>query len=157
MYFLSEFTEEYAKEVCGWKYQNEYAVYNFPAWKTIEEQNWDITDEKARRTQYCAVLDETGALCGYFLFRPNQQSVMLGLGAHPQYCGKGHGTEFMNLILNEFHIRYPGHTLELEVRGFNQRAINCYLHAGFQKVQSYFKQTPMCTDTFVRMRLADKT
>lgn len=157
MYFLSEFTEEYAKEVCGWKYEKEYAVYNYPAWETVQEQNWDIADEQARKSKYYAVLDETGELRGYFLFRLHQSTAMLGLGVHPQYCGKGHGAEFMELILNVFRTRYPGCTLELEVREFNQRATHCYHHAGFQTVGSYFKETPMGADTFLHMRLADKT
>ncbi len=153
MYYLSEFTEERAKAVCGWKYENEYSVYNFPAWERIQELHFDITDAEVRKNQYCAVVDETGTLCGYFLFRPNQNAVMLGLGVHPAYCGKGYGAELMKLILEEFRSRYPGRELELEVRGFNQRAIRCYSHAGFQKISEYFKETPIGADTYLRMRL----
>ena len=28
-YIRKVLSEEYAKEICGWKYENEYSVYNF--------------------------------------------------------------------------------------------------------------------------------
>lgn len=155
MFFLSKFTEENAKTVCSWKYEQEYSVYNFPEWETVKEQRWDIADAVNRKAAYFAVLDENSEFCGYFLFRFHQNIVTLGLGIRPELCGKGHGAEFLALILNEFRARYPEQTLELEVRSFNKRAIRCYRHAGFQDVKSYFKETPMGADTFLQMRLAD--
>lgn len=29
---LVEFTESYAKEICNWKYDGEYSIYNYPEW-----------------------------------------------------------------------------------------------------------------------------
>lgn len=156
MYCLSEFTEEYAKEACSWQYDGEYAIYNYPPWETVKQQNWAIADEKRRSPQYVAVLDETGALCGFFRFIPYRTPVMLGLGFAPQLCGKGHGAEFMELILKEFHSRCPGQTLELEVREFNRRAVRCYERAGFVTVETYYKETALGNGSFFKMQYVDR-
>jgi [ribosomal protein S18]-alanine N-acetyltransferase len=151
MYLLSALSEEHAKEICDWEYKEEYRIYN-TNWATVQVQKWAIADELKRKLQFSAVLDDNNALCGYFRFVEENDRVMLGLGLDPQICGKGIGTELMKLILNEFYHRYPGHTLELEVRDFNQRAIKCYSHAGFHVVDSYSKDTLIGAGNFLLMR-----
>ena len=151
MYLLSSLSEEHAKKICGWEYKEEYSIYN-TNWATVQAQKWAIADEAKRKSQFSAVLDENNALCGYFRFVEEKDRVMLGLGLDPLICGKGIGAHLMILILNEFHHRYPRKILELEVRDFNQRAIKCYSHAGFQIVGSYSKDTPIGFGKFLLMR-----
>lgn len=155
MYRLSEFTERHAQETCGWRYDGDYAAYNLPDWQTVKQQNWAIADEKRRKPQYVAVLDENNALCGYFRFIPYDRPILLGLGFRPDLCGKGHGAEFMDLVKKEFHARYPGQALELEVREFNTRAIRCYERAGFTVVNRHFMETALGSGQFLRMRYVD--
>lgn len=151
----TELTEKYAKEISTWKYDNAYSVYNYPDWDKILEQKWAITIANKRKEEFKAVtveLDGKLQLCGYFRFSVNNQIVMLGLGLNPQFCGKGYGKQLMGLIIQEFEKRFTDKILELEVRNFNKRAIQCYLKAGFFKVCEYIKETPIGPDTFLLMR-----
>lgn len=34
-FHLNEFTEVHAKNVCTWKYDNEYSIYNMPSWEDV--------------------------------------------------------------------------------------------------------------------------
>ena len=34
-YIIKEMTEEYAKEICTWKYEKQYASYNFPDYNVV--------------------------------------------------------------------------------------------------------------------------
>ncbi len=47
----TEFTEDYAKEISTWKYDNAYSVYNFPNWDKIAEQKWAITIADKRKEE----------------------------------------------------------------------------------------------------------
>lgn len=42
-------TEPEAKEICSWKYLNEYSVYNMGSWDDVVKQNWAITNEIKRQ------------------------------------------------------------------------------------------------------------
>lgn len=46
---LEHLDENYAKQICSWKYNDEYSVYNYPEWEVISKQNWDITVEKKEK------------------------------------------------------------------------------------------------------------
>lgn len=36
---IQAFSEDHAMEMCEWKYEAPYDVYNYPDWKTVREQN----------------------------------------------------------------------------------------------------------------------
>lgn len=40
---LEEFTELHAKEICDWKYDCQYSIYNLPSWEKATIANWGIT------------------------------------------------------------------------------------------------------------------
>lgn len=145
-------TREQAAETCGWKYPGPYAAYNSPGWETACAQNWAVADDEKRARRFFAVLDEDGAFCGYFRLTPENGAVMLGLGMKPGCCGAGNGRKVMALILKSFRGRYPGETLELEVRDWNRRAVSCYEKAGFVKTAHYFRRAHLGEGTFFRMR-----
>lgn len=48
-----------------------------------------------------------------------------------KYLGRGYGTEAIKLLKDFAFNRLNLHKLELEVRAFNKRAINCYKKCGF--------------------------
>lgn len=156
MFVLSELTEKYAREICSWKYENEYSVYNYPGWDEISVSNWPITDPDRRKSEFEAILIEQDGkteLFGYFSFAVKGQSVILGLGLKPKFCGKGYGSRIMNLIIEEYKKLYSDKTLELLVRTFNKRAIKCYSHAGFAiKKDSFTIETKNGKDKFLLMK-----
>jgi putative acetyltransferase len=147
-------TEEQAEEVCAWRYGGAYEIYNSPPWEEIRARGWAMADESRRKSEFNAVLDESGRLCGFFRFFEESGAMMLGLGMKPELCGLGYGRRIINLILREFFFRYPGRDLELEVRSFNRRAAACYRSAGFEETARYERETPLGPADFVRMRFS---
>lgn len=147
-------TQEYARESCAWRYEGPYAVYNSLPWEEVRARGWAIADEGRRKSDFYAILDEKGELCGFFRFFEENGVITLGLGMKPDLCGLGCGRRIMNLILREFFFRYPDQGLELEVRSFNHRAEACYRSAGFVEIARYERETPLGPADFIRMRLA---
>ncbi|GKX67289.1 GNAT family N-acetyltransferase [Inconstantimicrobium mannanitabidum] len=147
---LAALSEVYAKQICDWKYEGEYAVYNYPEWNIILKQKWGITQEEKRNKEFIAVLDKCGDLCGYIRFVDNHDFVTVGLGLKPSLCGLGFGYVFMQLIKNECEKR-EYQKIILEVRSFNKRAIKCYKQAGFKDVDVYNKNTLTGECEFVKM------
>lgn len=148
---LENLTEDYAKQICNWKYESKYSIYNFPKWDVILSQNWGIAIESKRKNEFAAVINEPGSLCGYIRFINNNDYVLLGFGLKPSLCGQGFGDNFMELLKNECNRRYGNKKIILEVRSFNERAIKCYKKAGFKIVDLYNKDTLIGYDEFVKM------
>jgi hypothetical protein len=92
MPYQTELTEKYAREICTWKYDDEYSVYNYPDWNEASRQKWEITDADKRK------IKSEHQLNGYFRFLVHGQTVMVGLGLSPHFCGKGYGKQLMKLI-----------------------------------------------------------
>lgn len=147
-------TEPDAHNVCTWRYEDEYAVYNIPGWDSVVVQGWGIADNAIRRREFYSLRDEQdAALVGFFRLHEQEDFLLLNLGLAPEYCGRGIGKAAMALIIGEAHRKAPGKRLELEVRAFNKRAIACYERCGFVVTATYFKETPVGGDTFIRMAL----
>lgn len=152
---LANFTENYAKQICNWKYDNDYSIYDFPEWSKIVKQNWAIAIETKRQNQFVAVINELGDLCGYIRFIKDNECVLIGLGLKPSLCGQGLGDNFMALLKNECKRRYDDAKIVLEVRSFNQRAIRCYKKAGFKITDTYIKDTLIGSSEFIKMEWED--
>ena len=43
---LTKFTESHAREICNWKYDGEYSVYNYPDWDTALKNNYSIVKKE---------------------------------------------------------------------------------------------------------------
>ncbi len=151
---ICEFTEKDAKEICEWRYNSPYDIYNLPDWETITQQKWGLADEVKRKTEFYSIR-EGKDLIGYFRFIKNEEFVMLGLGIIPNMCGCGLGKQIMTCIKKVFVERYPNEILRLEVRSFNIRAIKCYEKAGFIIKDKCSKNTPMGYSEFILMELLD--
>ncbi|MDD3224970.1 MAG: hypothetical protein PHX70_09790 [Clostridium sp.] len=42
---LGILTEDISKEICSWRYNDEYSIYNYPSWNKIAAGKWAITIE----------------------------------------------------------------------------------------------------------------
>jgi len=152
---LDNLTEDYAKQICSWKYESKYSIYNFPAWNVIAKQHWAIAIETKRQNEFRAITNELGTLCGYIRLVNNNDCILVGLGLKPSLCGQGFGNDFMEILKNECKRRYNNNNkIVLEVRSFNKRAINCYNKAGFKIVEIYNKNTLIGYDEFVKMEFS---
>ncbi|SFC17877.1 GNAT family N-acetyltransferase [Clostridium uliginosum] len=151
---VENFTENYAKQICNWKYDNNYSIYNFPKWHIIVKENWAIAIETKRQNEFVAVINELDDLCGYIRFINNSDFVLIGLGLKPSLCGQGLGNNIMALLKSECKRKYGNKKIVLEVRSFNQRAIKCYKKAGFKTIDIYNKDTLIGSDEFIKMEFS---
>lgn len=148
---LSELTLKDALEICSWKYEGEYSIYNYPKWDIVESQKWAIAVNEKRKSQFLSVVDENSKLCGYIRFIENNDNVVVGLGLNPSFCGQGLGYKLMNLIKKENKKRYNKDII-LEVRDFNKRAIKLYKNSGFEIIDTYEKDTLIGKSKFLKMK-----
>ncbi|MBU3191853.1 GNAT family N-acetyltransferase [Clostridium bowmanii] len=157
MKFISEtLTENYAKQICNWKYEGEYSIYNYPKWDKIFSENWGITIEQTRENEFSAIVDKCTNLYGYIRILDKNDYLLIGLGLKPSLCGQGLGTILMEILKQQCNIRYGNKKIVLEVRSFNKRAITCYKKAGFKAVDTYKKETPMGYGEFIKMEFTDQ-
>ena len=139
-YILTELTEDYAKEICSWRYEGEYSIYNLSDWDTVVKNGWNLSIGRKRKLEFIAILlnDE---LISYGRISLKADKAYIGIGLKPSFCGKGYGKNIMKLLIEECKRRFPNNTLALEVRSFNKRAINCYKNVGFEIKDKYIKKT----------------
>jgi len=139
-YILTELSEDNAKEICSWRYEGEYSVYNFSDWDTVMKNKWDLAIEEKRKLEFLAIY-LNNELISYGRIFLKEGKVFIGIGVKPSLCGKGHGKNIMNLLIEECKRRFPNNAIGLEVRSFNKRAINCYKKVGFVIKEKYIKKT----------------
>lgn len=135
-YILEILSEEDAKDICNWKYEGEYSVYNFSDWETVVKRGWDLSIKESRESEFIAVMLDN-QLIAYGRISMLNRRVMIGIGLKPSHCGQGHGKFIMNLLIAEASKRFPGLAIALQVRNFNQRAIKCYKKVGFDIKDKY--------------------
>ena len=130
-------TEDEKYEICGWKYEGEYAIYNTSSY---EEQLKDMRGFANPINNYYTVFDGK-QLVGFFNLIDEETEVFFGIGVAPDCCNKGYGREICEEALELSRELYPGKTIYLEVRTWNARAVKCYEKAGFSIDGEPIKQT----------------
>ncbi|GLI57228.1 N-acetyltransferase [Propionigenium maris DSM 9537] len=144
-------SEEQAKEICTWRYEGEYAVYNFPEWSEIVKNRWGLSTQDGRKSQYVAI-DLNNEFVAYGrIFTVNDQ-VFLGVGVKPIKCGNGMGSIIMIKLIEEAQSRYRDEKIFVEVRDFNKRAKRCYESIGFRVIDKYWKNTLFGGDNFYLLK-----
>ncbi|TBL72745.1 GNAT family N-acetyltransferase [Paenibacillus thalictri] len=150
-------TEEHGKLICGWKYPAPYDIYNWPSWEQMKRHEEEFADPRIRSSQYHAVIDASGELCGFAQLFPMLGVTRLGLGMKPDRCGRrqGAGTAFVKAIVQEARRLKSDDEIDLEVLTWNERAIRTYAKAGFEPTDSYEKMTPKGMSAFYCMVYRD--
>lgn len=155
-YFLSELKISHCREICGWRYEPPYDTYNWSEWEQMNEEESEFADPVIRETQYSAVLDAEGTLCGFAQFFPLEGVTRLGLGMRPDLCGQGIGVAFVEAIVREAILRKPENEIDLEVLRWNVRARTVYERAGFRVSDEYRRNTPVGNADFYCMVLDNR-
>ncbi|MBE0600316.1 MAG: GNAT family N-acetyltransferase [Firmicutes bacterium] len=129
-------TAAYARQISGWTYTDEYAMYSFAQ-----------TGETVRELlggEYYAQIDGPGDLRGFFCFGLSARipatgkdpyasgALDMGLGMRPDLCGQGHGYAFVLDGLAFARQTFAIDTLRLSVAAGNLRAVRTYAKAGFR-------------------------
>ncbi len=130
-YIVSELNEDMAKEVCTWKYEGVYSIYNFSDWEEVVKNGWNLSIEEEREREFVGI-SKDNELIAYGRIHLENEICILGVGLRPTLCGRGYGKDIMKVLIDESQLRYPDTQIGLEVRVFNQRAIRCYESIGFE-------------------------
>ena len=120
-------TEEEKCEICSWQYAGEYALYNVDSYETMKKKQFGFANPK----MYVEAFYDGEELIGFCNLFDDGEKVFFGIGVHPRHCGKGCGKAMIEIMCGISQALFPGKPLYLEVRTWNERAINCYKAAGF--------------------------
>jgi ribosomal protein S18 acetylase RimI-like enzyme len=155
---LVPMSEEHARQICEWRYEGPYAIYNWSTWEELCRKQEEFADPEIRVQQYLSAItdgteaagptDTTEQLCGFAQLFPLVGITRLGLGLRPDLCGCGIGSAFVELIAQEACNRQPANEIDLEVLVWNTRAIKAYERAGFHITDTYERGTPTGPDIF---------
>lgn len=143
-----ETTEDEKEEISRWKYDGQYSVYNLPSYEEMKQKNYGL----ANPGNHFFSFYQKQCLVGYVNLRPEEEAVFFGIGVKPECCSQGYGQKITALagILSE--TLFPGKSMYLEVRTWNQRAIECYKKAGFViQGQEFIQITGAGEGRFCRM------
>ena len=131
-------TDAEKREICSWKYSDDYAVYNLPSYEVMKEKQIGFFNS-AREQNYRAFYDED-CLIGFVNIKEEETEVFIGIGVKPEMCNKGYGQRILQETYEISKEFYPDKLICLEVRTWNKRAIRCYQKAGFKIVGEPFAQ-----------------
>lgn len=83
-YILTALSEDYAKEICGWRYEGEYSIYNFSDWNTVVENQWGLAIEEKRESEFIAIL-LNNELVSYGRISLKGDIAYIGIGLKPSF------------------------------------------------------------------------
>jgi ribosomal-protein-alanine N-acetyltransferase len=144
-------TTPFAKAIGQWHYEGVYSFYDLG--EDVEDRR-EFLDPANWNGAYYAVLDQEGQLVGYFVFSPEEDVLVLGLGMRPDLTGRGLGADFIDAGLAFAQEHYTQQKLRLSVATFNRRAIRAYEQAGFVRGRIVQQETNGGTYEFVEMTKA---
>lgn len=152
---LIPITEPDKQEICGWHYQGLYQIYNLPSYAEMKVSSMGFASPEKEKNFY--IWRENGHLIGYVNLLEKPDGIFIGIGIQPTLCGQHYGRRLLTEAVRLAQELYPGKTLYLEVRTWNQRAVRCYEHVGFVLDGAPYTQTTgVGTDKFYRMVFAGK-
>jgi [ribosomal protein S18]-alanine N-acetyltransferase len=112
----------------------------------------ELLDAELRGEAYFAVEEDESVVIGYFSFKPEGHTLVVGLGLRPDLTGRGLGSSFLAAGLDYGRERFEPEQFSLAVATFNERAIKVYERAGFEGVRVYTHETNGSEWEFVEMR-----
>ena len=140
--------QEDAEAVAGWRYPEPFSFYD---WTADQDDLAELLDADLRGEAYFAVEDDEGQLVGYFSFKPEGRTLVVGLGLRPDLTGRGLGGGFFAAGLDYGRERFAPERFSLAVATFNERAIRVYERAGFERARVYMHETNGGEWEFVEM------
>lgn len=143
-------TEADKREICGWHYEGQYAVYDLPAYEEMQQKQMGFLNPKREKNFYSFLEGEK--IVGFVNILEEKREVFVGIGVAPSLCGMGYGCEMLLQTYGISKKLYPEKQLYLEVRSWNTRAVRCYEKAGFIiEGEAFTQETHAGTGAFYRM------
>lgn len=144
-------SEAYAKEFSSWRYTGEYSVYNLPSWDKMIQMNYALTIEEKRNKEYKAFISEDASLLAMCRHIEKNDEIIVGIGVNPQYLSMGIGKFAIKNFTDWLISNYPYKSICLEVRTWNERAVQCYKNSGYIITKTLEKETPLGIGEFYKM------
>ena len=152
-YVKDSMNDGYARDICSWKYEGEYSIYNLPSYSESVEKGYGITKKENRDNYICYTCNDKVIAYVKMKEMPNKK-IFMGIGLRPDYCGQGQGNYFLKDSIQEIKNKFPNYSIYLEVRSFNQRAIKAYKKVGFVITGTEVKKDRFGNDSeFIIMEL----
>ncbi|MDX6485583.1 MAG: [ribosomal protein S18]-alanine N-acetyltransferase [Gaiellaceae bacterium] len=126
-------TAGHAEEIGTWRYEFPYEWYDTAS----DPRRVDLFANPARREGLRAVVDDDGALIGFFNFVREDDEVRIGLGIRPDLTGRGLGSQFIEAGLAYATAEWSPRRFRLWVAAWNERALRAYRRAGFREVADH--------------------
>ena len=140
--------QEDAQQIASWHYA---APYDFYDADQDQEDLAELLDPRSWQESYYSVFNEENELVGLFVFKPDGQSVEVGLGLRPDLTGKGLGQAFLTAGLTFGQGHLSVREWSLSVATFNTRAIRVYERVGFTPLTTFMHRTNGGEYEFLRM------
>lgn len=146
--------ENEGREICSWKYDGEYSIYNLPDYDSMKEKNLGFTNPEKNKNYYSFYNDDK--LIGFINLLNEEEAVFLGIGVNPKYTNIGYGQIIIKKAIELSEKLYGNKKIYLEVRTWNERAVNCYKKAGFTIVDKISQETAIGYGEFYQMEYKNK-
>ena len=132
-YIVENMNEKFARQICSWKYEGEYEIYNTVSFEEMKSKKISLLDPERMNNYICFIDEEYNEVIAYInIMKKENDDIFIGIGLKPNLCGKGLGKEFLQIGIKKALDRYPRHKIVLQVRSWNKRAIKSYLNTGFK-------------------------
>ena len=140
--------QEDAQQIASWHYPPPYDFYDADQ---DQEDLAELLDPRSWQESYYSVFNEENELVGLFVFKPDGQTVEVGLGLRPDLTGKGLGRAFLTAGLTFGQAHFSVRMWSLSVATFNTRAIRLYEQVGFTALNTFLHHTNGGEYEFLRM------
>ena len=134
--------ENSARKIMDWHYESPYDIYDLSSPDPEDTLQYLLDPQNA----FHAIHNQTGELEAFCSFGPDGQvtggdystpALDIGLGVRPDLTGQGHGSEFINAVIDFATQTYSPDRLRVTIAAFNRRAKRVWEKAGFQVVQNF--------------------
>jgi [ribosomal protein S18]-alanine N-acetyltransferase len=124
-------SERQAEEIATWRYEFPYEWYDTAS----DPRRIELFANPRRRDGLRAVVEDDGALVGFFNFVREGDEVRIGLGMRPDLTGRGLAQPFIEAGLEYARAQWEPLRFRLWVARWNERALRAYRRAGFREVE----------------------
>ena len=134
--------ESSARMTVGWQYEPPYDIYNLAPSDPEEVLLYLLDPQNA----FYGIYGLLGNLEGYCSFGADGQvpggdysipALDIGLGIRPDLTGRGHGSDYVNAVIDFASRTYQPDRLRVTIAAFNARARRVWEKAGFQVMQIF--------------------
>ena len=141
--FFRPLDENSARQIISWQYEAPFDIYNLASPDPEETVQYLLDPQNA----FYGIDGPTGELEAFCSFGPDGQvnggdyystsALDIGLGVRPDLTGQGHGSRYVNAVIDFAQRTYAPDRLRVTIAAFNHRAQRVWEKAGFQVVQSF--------------------